>query len=291
MAAEPLREVILDYVAKGLVEFIGTFALVHTICLASVFAQGYLAPFAIGAVLMILVFAWGHVSGAHYNPAVSTGALLCRKIDLKTWSLYIVVQILGAILSALIAAEVAIADEMGMENKFPAISVDDNKKDWGVWTEFVWTFLLVSVVLNVATTKAPGYQNNSFFGLAIGFTVLSGAIAVGGLSGGAFNPAVVIGVNVGRHAYEDIKDFNMDVTTVTAKSWAYCILADLAGAILAAILFQFTESREKVEENKPKQSRKETSGIQAIYKEPLIGATESTQEAMQQTSVTFADTQ
>jgi aquaporin Z len=95
--------------------------------------------------------------------------------------------------------------------------------------EFLFTFALAWVVLNVATAR--GTENNSFYGLAIGFTVVVGAYAVGAVSGGAFNPAVAIGGMVmGLLSWGDI--------------WVY-LLANLAGGAAAAFAFLFTQPGEK----------------------------------------------
>jgi aquaporin Z len=84
----------------------------------------------------------------------------------------------------------------------------------------LFTFALVYVVLNVATAK--GTANNSFYGLAIGFTVLVGAFAVGNISGGAFNPAVAVGISVmGLSAW--------------ANLWTFLVANLLGGAVAAAV--------------------------------------------------------
>jgi aquaporin Z len=95
--------------------------------------------------------------------------------------------------------------------------------------EFLFTFALAWVVLHVAT--ATGTLGNSFYGLAIGFTVVAGAFAVGGISGGAFNPAVAIGAMVtGLLEWSNI--------------WIY-LIAELLGAAVAAYAFLFVLPGEK----------------------------------------------
>jgi aquaporin Z len=73
------------------VEFIGTFFLVFTVCTATnpKTGAGLLAPLAIGSVLMVMVFAGGSISGAHYNPAVSTAVLLRGKLSFRDWARYV----------------------------------------------------------------------------------------------------------------------------------------------------------------------------------------------------------
>src|SRR4051812_38665027 len=165
-------------------EFVGTFFLVFTVGMASATA-GALAPLAAGGVLMVMVFAGGHVSGGHFNPAVSTAVLLRGKLRPIEYAGYVAAQALAA----LAAAGVVIA--LGY-NPAHAVAVAGTGKI--LVAEFLFTFALAYVVLNVAT--ATGTAGNSFYGLAIGFTVAAGGLAVGSVSGGAFNPAVALGATV-----------------------------------------------------------------------------------------------
>jgi aquaporin Z len=157
-----------------LVEFIGTFFLVFVILLSG-------SPLAIGCILMVMVYMGGHISGAHYNPAVTLGVLIRGKIKMNEALMYMLVQLIGAIGAAtifyLIYGHTAAPAPDPHYNVLKALAI-----------EMIFTFALVSVVLNVATSKNTA--GNSFYGLAIGFTVLAGAIAGGPISGGAFNPAV-----------------------------------------------------------------------------------------------------
>jgi aquaporin Z len=170
---------------KYIAEFIGTFFLVLTIgCTGIGAGTGVIAPLAIGAALMVMVFAGGHISGAHYNPAVTLGVLIRGKVYVADVAPYMLAQLAGAAGAALVvskflragAAVTPISPHMG-----PALLA-----------EFLFTFALVYVVLNAAT--AEGTSGNSFYGLAIGMTVMTGAFAVGDISGGALNPAVALGI-------------------------------------------------------------------------------------------------
>ena len=174
-------------VRSYLMEFIGTFGLVFTIG-ASLYSQSPLAPLGIGSVLMVLVFAGGHISGAHYNPAITLGVLIRGRIRTSDVAPYMVAQLAGGVLGA------AVARVMVNPGDLTALSFSGREIVTALIAEFVFTFLLVFVMLNVATSK--DHPNNSFYGLAIGFTVTAGAIAVGSLSGAAFNPAVAVGVMV-----------------------------------------------------------------------------------------------
>ena len=200
---------------KYIAEFIGTFFLVLTIgCTGIGAGAGVIAPLAIGAALMVMVFAGGHISGGHYNPAVTLGVLIRGKVNAADVVPYMLAQFVAAALAAMIvikflragAAVTPITPHVG-----PALLA-----------EFLFTFALVYVVLNAAT--AEGTSGNSFYGLAIGMTVMTGAFAVGDISGGAFNPAVAVGISIlGISSWSNI--------------WIY-LVADFAAAVVAAAVFQ-----------------------------------------------------
>lgn len=171
---------------KYLVEFIGTFFLVTTIgCTVIDGGAGVIPPLAIGSVLMVMIYAGGHVSGAHYNPAVTLAVFLRGKCPAKDVPGYMISQVAGAALAA--GLVLFLKDSSKVETMKPDVIK-------ALVAEFLFTFALCYVVLNVATSKAM--WGNSSYGLAIGFTVLSGAFAVGSISGGAFNPAVAVGITV-----------------------------------------------------------------------------------------------
>jgi aquaporin Z len=169
---------------KYLTEFIGTFFLVFTIgCTVIAGGAGVIPPLAIGASLMIMIYAGGHVSGGHYNPAVTLAVFIRGRCPAPDVVPYMVSQGLGAIVAGALVKYLKPAVELKalVPAFFPAFLV-----------EFLFTFALCYVVLNVATSKAT--SGNSFYGLAIGMTVMTGAFAVGAISGGAFNPAVALGI-------------------------------------------------------------------------------------------------
>jgi aquaporin Z len=201
---------------RYLTEFVGTFFLVFTVC-CTVLAKVALAPLAIGAVLMVMVFAGGHVSGAHYNPAVSLGVLLRGKLPASDLIPYWVAQLVGGLLAAVVARFVI------NPRVVVAFSVSGRGIIEALLAEFLFTFALVYVVLNVATSK--DHPNNSFYGLAIGFTVLAGAFAVGSVSGGAFNPAVGFGIYAAG--------------LVSASMIWIFLVGELVGAAVAALTFRF----------------------------------------------------
>lgn len=207
---------------KLVVEFIGMFMFMFTVGMATNKAgAGALAPLAIGSVLMVMVFAGGHVSGGHFNPAVSTAVFVRRRMTSTECGAYMVTQVVAAALAGLAVRWVG-----GRETHTHVASAGKM-----LVAEFLFTFALGWVVLNVATAR--GTHGNSFYGLAIGFTVLTGAFAVGGISGGVFNPAIAIGGMVsGLFAWSDI--------------WIY-LLAELLGGAAAAIAFLYVLPAEKME--------------------------------------------
>jgi len=172
---------------KYAAEAIGTFFLVFTVG-AAVGTGSHLAPLAIGAVLMVMVYAGGHISGGHYNPAVTLSVLVRRRIAVGDAFMYWIVQLGAGLLAAAVVSGIV---DPAQAAKTVTMPLTGHALVAAFVAELLFTFALCYVVLNVATSK--DHPDNSFYGLAIGFTVLAGAVAVGGISGGAFNPAVVLG--------------------------------------------------------------------------------------------------
>jgi aquaporin Z len=197
---------------KYLYEFIGTFFLVFTVGMTVSLGDNaaIVAPIAIASVLAVMIYAGGHLSGGHYNPAVSLAVFLRGKLSREDLVGYWLVQLLAGVVAAYITMYFIGTTEhspsMDMMKIFPA--------------EFLFTFALCFVALNVAFSKAT--KGNSYFGFAIGFTVLVGAYAVGDISGAALNPAVALGVTI----------MNMAEWT---NLWAYFVATLLAGAFAAYI--------------------------------------------------------
>ena len=200
--------------AKYLTEFIGTFFLVLTIgCTVIPGIPGVVPPLAIGAALMVMVYAGGHISGAHYNPAVTLGVYLRGGFDAKDIIPYWASQVAGAVVAALAVGYLRGPGSGGSIEVGPSLLV-----------EFLFTFALVWVVLNSATSRDT--EGNSFYGLAIGLTVMTGAFAVGDVSGGVFNPAVGVGVSV-----------------MGLSSWSVLwifLVAQLAAGAVGAMVFKAT---------------------------------------------------
>jgi aquaporin Z len=199
---------------KYATELLGTFLFLFTIA-AAVLSASSLAPLAIGSVLMVMIYAGGHISGGHYNPAVTLAALVRGRIGLPDAVAYWVVQIVGGVLGMALARWVIHPTQVS------TMALSGHLLGAAFVAELLFTFALCYVVLNVATSK--DHPNNSFYGLAIGFTVLTGAIAVGAISGGVFNPAVAIsGAVIGLFAWPTL--------------WAYLVAQVIAG-IAAGLVF------------------------------------------------------
>jgi aquaporin Z len=171
---------------KTITETIGTALLVFTIQVA-VASGSDLAPVAIGSILIAGVFAGGPVSGAHYNPAVSLAIALRGSMTYAEMVPYMIAQIVGGVLGGLLGGIVS--------GSFATVAMGGNATlIQALLAEVVVTLALCFVVLSVATN--PKVDGNHYYGLAIGLVVVSGAVGVGGISGGAFNPAVALGLSI-----------------------------------------------------------------------------------------------
>jgi aquaporin Z len=169
---------------KLLAEAIGTFFLVFTVGQVVMDpGAGQFAPIAIGVILAVMVYATGHISGGHLNPAVTLGVFLRGKATGRDLVAYWAVQVLAGVVAAFTVMHL----KGGAAAGAAALPVGP-----ALLAEFLFTFALVFVVLSTATVASTA--GNSYFGFAIGATVLVGAYAVGGISGAAFNPAVAVGV-------------------------------------------------------------------------------------------------
>lgn len=214
---------------KLLVEFLGAFFLVFTIG-GAVASGSVIAPVAIGAALMVMVYAGGHISGAHYNPAVSLAIFIRGRMTAVEMFQYWVAQLIGGFLGALTSHAVTGSDAATTMAPAKDISIA-----LPLLAEILGTFALAYVVLNVATSRNTA--GNSFYGLAIGFTVMAMAVAIGGISGGAFNPAVGVG--------RDLADSIVGTGENLGSIWLY-IVGPLIGGALAAVVFNYLNPDDKV---------------------------------------------
>jgi aquaporin Z len=210
---------------KVLTEFVGTLVFFFGIALAAV-SGSPMAALMIGGILMAMVYMGGHISGAHYNPAVSTAVLIRGKMDGKEFVSYVVAQILAALCAFglgfwITGKGVAIAPGEGIDAMRALV------------VEIIFTFGLALVILNVATDKA--LAGNQFYGLAIGITIVAAVFAGGPISGGAFNPAVGIGATVINGMMNHGSYSNL---------WIY-IVGPLVGGALAPVVYKATHPVEE----------------------------------------------
>lgn len=208
-----------ELLKKCLVEFIGTFFLVFTIgCALFPNASGSFPPMAIGFVLMVMVYAGGHISGGHYNPAVSLAAAIRGALNWRDFVPYLIAQFTGGVLAALLADYIVAIPPYANETSFSMIPM--------IICEFLFTFALCYTVLHTATSEDN--RGNSYFGLAIGSIVLVGLLATAGTCYGAFNPAVAVGV------------FTMGITKV--KLILATILTNFVAGAAAAGVYKITSN-------------------------------------------------
>lgn len=242
------KDNLMEIVKKCSVEAVGTYFLCSTIALAGGADFGALA---IGLCLTVMIFAFGHISGGHFNPAVTLAVWLRgnvansnekQRIGYLQAVTYMVSQVVGALIGA--AQQKAVLEDYYTKSDVTAVTIAGTSTttaypsvnvEWGtaVLTEAIFTFALAIVVLNVATTKSQ--SQNSFFGLAIGMTLTAGAVAVGDITGAAFNPAVGFALPAVHDKYDDLTVY---------------LVGPFLGAVLAAAFFRFTADSKEFEGEK-----------------------------------------
>jgi len=207
---------------KYTVEFIGAFFLTFVVGVSALSGSVF-TPLAAGATLMVMIYAGGHISGGHFNPAVTLAVLVRGRIGVRDAVGYWIAQVVGGVVAGALAR--AVVNPATVKT----LTLTGHTEAAAAVVELLITFALCYVVLNVATSKdQPG---NGFFGLAIGFTVAAGAFAVGGISGGAFNPAVTLGAaTAGVFAWSTI--------------WVY-LLVQLGAGVAAALAFRALNPADK----------------------------------------------
>lgn len=206
---------------KYAVEFIGTFFFVLTVGLTVIDpGAGVMAPLAIGSVLMVMVYAGGHISGGHYNPAVTLAVWMRGRCPASDVPFYMIAQWAAAVAAGLLAVYL---------KSNPEITPLAPNVIYALIVEFLFTFALCYVVLNTATSKNTA--GNSFYGLAIGFTVVIAAYSAGAISGGAFNPAIAVGITV------------MGLSAVS-NIWIF-LVANFLGGAAAALVFTSLNPEDK----------------------------------------------
>lgn len=202
-------------VRKSLAEFFGTFMLVFAGTSAAKFVgEGLLVvAFAFGLALVAAIYAVGHISGGHYNPAVSLAMLIDGRLTWKEFAYYVVSQLAGAAFAGLVVFTIGGASPAGAA--LPA-------ETWVVIAyEVVLTYTFVYVILSVSKRKELG----SFAGLIIGLTLTALILAGGAKSGASLNPAGAFGPALFTEG-------------ALADYWVY-LVGTLVGGGLAALTYKF----------------------------------------------------
>jgi aquaporin Z len=209
-----------DPLRRGIAELIGTFTLIFVGMGSIVFASSGLLGVALahGLAIAIMVSAVGHISGGHFNPAVTFGFLVTRRIAPSLAAVYWVAQLSGALLGAL-ALRATFPDQANLDAGVPVLNASIGSGS-GLLLEAILTFLLVWVIF--ATAVDPGGAFKSIAGLAIGLTITIDILAAGPLTGAAMNPARALGPELVQNVWSDF--------------WVY-IVGPGAGAAVAALLY------------------------------------------------------
>jgi aquaporin Z len=212
-----------DPVRRGIAELVGTFALVFVAMGSIAFIQSNLlvgVALANGLTIAVMASAVGHISGGHFNPAVTLGFLVTRRIGPALAALYWLAQIAGAVLGAL-ALRALFPSEANLDTGVPVVNPAINDLQ-GVAIEALLTFFLVWVVF--ATAVDPGGAFKTISGLAIGLTVAIGVLATGPLTGAAMNPARALGPEIVFNSWGDF--------------WVY-LVGPPVGAAVAALAYEW----------------------------------------------------
>lgn len=202
---------------KYITEIIGTFFLVLIIGLTG-------NPIAIGLGLAVLVYMGAHISGAHYNPAVTLAMYINDQIDIKESGKYVASQLIGSVIAVFILTELG-------QDSFSVVSKTTEIQSFFV-AEILFTFLLVFVILNVALNK--DLKGNQFYGLAIGLTVTAGAFSVGDISGSVLNPAVSFGPSLMSFIDPQVIGDNVS----SSDFFVYFLITGITGSVLASYLYK-----------------------------------------------------
>lgn len=212
-------------------EFVGTFLFVLTITLSTI-GIGSLAPLAIGFMLMAMVFTFGYQSGGHFNPAITFATVITRHTTTRKFIKYLIAQVVASILATLYSSAI-----VGLDIPVPTTDTDIVSVWQSLLSELVYTFALACVVLHVAYSRQ---RTNSFYGFAIGMTVMAAGFSVGGFTGGAFNPAVATGIQL-------VACFGGNCAPLIFV-WMYW-LAPLGGAFLGGFAYNLLDTNHRGDSN------------------------------------------
>jgi len=208
--------------SKYVAEFVGTFMLVFAVGCNVIVGDRTWGVTSVACTLMVVIYALGKVSGGNFNPAVSISLGLSNKMEWPQVCIYICVQLAAGICAA-VSYSVMLGEAVDLVPKPGYTWVEAG------FAELFYTFMLTFVVLNVAATKA--HEDNQFYGLAIGFTVVAGGYGAGSISGGCFNPAIAFAVDASSYS----------------QGFGNClpyIVFEIMGCALAAAMFRVCRPEE-----------------------------------------------
>lgn len=214
-----------------LVEFVGNvlFILIGSLSASS---SGGVLPVAVahGFTIFILVASMGHISGGHYNPAVSLGVFISGNLGIVATLLYMISQLSGGFVGSLFFRAVTAANTTTFEDWGGGATLPSPAFNAGSWVvcEFLLTFFLVNTVLNAAVDPANG---TPLAPLAIGATVMVDILAGGSISGASMNPARSLGPAIAYSIFG-----SNDVSRVWTNHWIYWV-GPLAGGAVAGLLY------------------------------------------------------
>jgi aquaporin TIP len=211
-----------DYLRRAVAEFVGVFALVFVGAGSIAFARTFTdIGLAHGLAIAVMVSAVGHISGGHFNPAITLGFVVTRRMAISLAVVYWIFQFAAAVLAALFLKWVLTTAQVDQTNLgAPALGqgVDAGQ---GVVIEAVLTFFLVWVVF--ATAADPRGTFKQIAGLAIGLTITFDILVGGAMTGAAMNPARAFGPQLVDNHWDDF--------------WVWYV-GPLAGGVIAAVLYE-----------------------------------------------------
>jgi aquaporin Z len=210
-----------DYLRRGVAEFVGTFALIFVGCTAIGYARTLTdIALAFGLVIAVFVSSLGFISGGHFNPAVTLGFLINRRIAPALAVFYWVVQFGAAVLAALLLKWV-LPDATANASNLGSPALQGIGAGAGVVIEAVLTFFLVFVVFATAVDARGAFAQIS--GLAIGFTIALDIYMGGALTGAAMNPA---------------RAFGPMLVSNTWSNWWVWYIGPFAGGVIGAAVYE-----------------------------------------------------
>jgi MIP family channel proteins len=213
-----------DYLRRGIAEFIGAFTLVFIGAGAIMVGSGGLVgvAFAYGLALAVMITAFGHISGGHFNPAVTLGLLVTRRIAVGLAGVYWLMQFAGAVVASLLLWWIFPAEAIGPAGLGASILHPSIGSGAGFALEAIMTFFLVITFFAVAVDERGAFK--AVAGLGIGLVLTMDTLCGGPLTGAAMNPARAFGPELVYDVWE-------------SYTWIY-YAGPAVGAVLAAVLYE-----------------------------------------------------